>query len=336
MAQYKKERKVWLFTSLIIIQVKMDISIILPVYNAEVFLEKCIISILEQSYDDFELIIINDGSTDHSESIIEKYLDNKRIRYYQQENRGVSHARNVAMSTALGKYIIFVDADDELPKDSLKMRIDDIKGSDMLIASYNTINERDDIVGRMPLPSTNILTRKEALTTLISKCEIGYQGYLWNKMFRTDIIKNNNIQFDSNIYYGEDRLFVAEYLMHSNVIRVSKNTVYSYRENSSGAMKLFYNLDDNHFDRLISEFLGFNKLEFLLKGYDVDLHEIVLRYKMDTVVLFLKNSNNKSKRIRKQCLLIGWSNMLKYFKCKTKNIPCMKKVKMLGHLILMR
>lgn len=312
------------------------VSVILPVYNAEKYLEKCISSIINQSHECFELIIVNDGSTDGSENIIRKYLNKKNVKYIKQDNQGVSRARNTAIQNAIGEYLIFVDADDKLPKDSLKNRIRNIKNSDLVIGSYSIINEYEDEIGKMSSTGKNLIDNRDALRMLVAASEIGYQGYLWNKMFKRDIIVKNNIFFEPDIFYGEDRLFVAEYLIHCQTIRITDHKVYEYRINDNSAMATFEKINDVNYNRLITEFEGFERLKFLLSNFDNNLYELCLDAEIESALTMIKRANRAAALIKKSCFQIVWKNFVRYFKCKGENVPIKRKMKTIMRFIVMR
>ena len=192
-----------------------EISIIVPVYNAEAYLPKCIDSILKQSFQDFEILLINDGSTDKSCEICDEYaLKDKRIFVYQKNNGGVSSARNLGLSKAIGKWVYFVDSDDTLFDDCLETLLmhtsDDI---DCSVGGYMDIYE-NKAVG----VSTEIIKRwnyKTALLDFYKPVYFRFNGYLWNRLFRHSIIKENNIYFHENIYFKEDGLFIVEFICKS-------------------------------------------------------------------------------------------------------------------------
>lgn len=315
---------------------KPVVSVILPVYNAEEFLDDCITSILNQSYREFELIIVNDGSTDRSEEIIKQYLDSENIIYRQQANGGVSKARNQALSIASGEYVVFVDADDKLPNDSLSERIHHIKDSDLLIGSYSVINEHDEEVRRMPCSYKTVMNRNEVLKMLLSTSKIRYQGYLWNKLFKREIIRENNISFDKDVHYGEDRLFISQYLMYCKTIAVTSQSVYMYRVNNRSAMAALQNLSDASYARLITEFDGFEKLKQLLEKYDEDMYELCLETEMWSTITMIKRAGRNAPNLKKTCVKIGWKNIVRFMECKERNVSIKSKLKVVSHLVTMR
>lgn len=217
------------------------ISIIVPVYNVDKYLDKCIDSLINQTIEEIELIFINDGSTDDSFNILNKYKNNRKIIVINQENRGVSYARNKGIDIATGEYIGFVDPDDIVNNNMFEIMYNAAKcnNSDMIICDYFEIDEtknkriikKQDINGE---DSFDIL--RQVLNNFIT---IQNNGYLWNKIFRADIIKKNNICFDKNITICEDVLFNLNFLRIANKINYVKKPLYSYyiRGNSAIAKK---------------------------------------------------------------------------------------------------
>lgn len=182
-----------------------DISIIVPIYNAEKYLNKCIDSLISQTKDELEFILINDGSTDNSEKIIKTYHD-KRIKYYKQKNQGIGKTRNFGIEKANGKYIMFLDSDDYLEKNATKLMFDKAfsTNSDLVICDYYKVKE--DVKEEQNL--TDFKT-----TTLEKTPNLLYDINLspWNKIYKSSLIKENNIRFVENLKY-EDVPFVAEAL----------------------------------------------------------------------------------------------------------------------------
>lgn len=182
-----------------------DISIIVPIYNAENYLDKCIESLLNQTKKEIEIILINDGSTDNSEKIIKRYKD-KRIKYFKNENQGIGKTRNFGIEKATGKYIMFVDSDDYIDKNMAKLMFDKAlsNGLDMVVCDYYKVINNENIEEK--LPSFKPTTLKNSPNLL---CDINLSP--WNKIYKTSLIKDNNIKFVENLKY-EDAPFVIESL----------------------------------------------------------------------------------------------------------------------------
>lgn len=187
------------------------ISVIIPMYNASRFIKKCIISILDQTYENFELLIINDGSTDNSLEICNEFND-KRIKIINQENAGCEYARLTGIKQSKGEYICFVDADDWIAKDYLETLIAPSQKYNVdvtCIKSYKVI----DKYGIIKLKNGWDNFQEKLLTPDELKKHNNFLIYnrvfsntIWGKLYRTSIIDKNNIT-PSNIFYGEDTVF---------------------------------------------------------------------------------------------------------------------------------
>ena len=212
------------------------ISIIVPIYNAEKYIEKCIKSILKQSYKDFELILVDDGSTDRSGSICDEYSTfNNNIMVIHQMNSGVSNARNNGIMNAYGDYICFVDSDDWLPRDSLQILMNSIGNTDFCFGSVLYINPFRN-TKRLEEP---IFGSGEKIDNVLSIQKINPGPVA--KLFKTSIIKANNILFNENIKFGEDTIFVFDYLSNCKRLSSTSKIVYCYnRLNENSASRKFY------------------------------------------------------------------------------------------------
>lgn len=188
-----------------------DISIIVPIYNAEKYLNKCIESLINQTKKELEFILINDGSTDNSEEIIKSYKD-KRIKYFKNENQGIGKTRNFGIEKATGKYIMFVDSDDYIDKNMAKLMFDKAFSNslDMVVCDYYKVINNENIEEK--LPSFKPTTLKNSPDLL---CGINLSP--WNKIYKTSLIKDNNIKFVENLKY-EDAPFVIEALDKANKV----------------------------------------------------------------------------------------------------------------------
>ena len=209
----------------------MLVSVIVPVYNAEKYLSRCIDSILAQTYTNFELLLINDGSKDNSGKICDEYAEkDNRIRVYHKENGGVSSARNYGLDKAVGKYICFVDADDWVNKDYLEKLLptDD---EEMVVCSFMYETMESFFLSNIIRDKNNIETVLHLLLDHMAVCAP------WCKIMRRDIIEQNNIRFDVNVSAGEDMLFVCDYFSAGlNKIRTISQPLYHYYIADSGSL----------------------------------------------------------------------------------------------------
>lgn len=190
------------------------VSIIIPMYNAELYIKKTICSVINQTYKDFELLIIDDGSTDSSLIICKDLaLKDKRIIVLSKSNGGVSSARNYGIKNAKGEWILFVDSDDLINKDYIISFISQLNNEKLIMQlGCNVIhsNNKNEIlsVGKS-LCFTN--SEKQKFVDLY-KIKLLYSA-VWGKIFNSRIIKHNHIEFNEGIQNGEDRLFVSNYLL---------------------------------------------------------------------------------------------------------------------------
>ena len=202
------------------------ISIIVPVYKVERYLPRCIESILKQTYTNFELILVDDGTPDRSGIICDKYAEkDSRIRVIHKENGGVSTARNTGIDAAKGEWITFVDSDDWINYDFIESFLN------------NTIGDVDFLVGSCSMIRTRVQRYENAdrevniydsLDTVAKTLENFMFSVPWGKMFKTDIIMGNHIKFPVGIKWGEDSHFVTEYLAFCKKIKFVKNAAYNY------------------------------------------------------------------------------------------------------------
>ena len=212
------------------------ISIIVPIYNAQKYLNRCIDSILSQSYDNFELILINDGSTDGSKDICENYSSkDSRIKLINKINEGVSAARNIGLDIAEGEYVTFIDSDDWIENNYLQAMIDAIDGFDIVISSFTEVYELD-IRNRGYNKELNnaFETRKAIYKDFVDDCVKRkiYTYIIWGKLYRKDVI--NGLRF-TELKYSEDALFFRTLVNACPRINFIKNQGYYYYINSSGA-----------------------------------------------------------------------------------------------------
>lgn len=217
------------------------ISIIVPIYNTERYLPHCIDSILRQSFRDFELLLIDDGSKDGSGAICDEYaVNDERVKVYHQENQGVSVARNVGLEHAKGEWIYFVDADDEVLPEGIEALIKTANGYDSVFGSFEKVHSKGERIYHTTIGSDKVMPRSECIKTLYGKSKtlVGMWRWLWVRLFRNDIIKKYKIRFDTNISYNEDGLFITEYICHSKTpIYYVDTLVYRYYESETSVME---------------------------------------------------------------------------------------------------
>lgn len=206
------------------------VSIIVPVYNAEKTLNRCVESILLQEYRNIELILVDDGSTDNSLLICQKWCTkDARINILTQENTGVSGTRNTGISKATGKYLQFVDSDDWIPYNSTKVMLDRAEQtqSDMVIAHfYRVANDCKAVKGN--IKAEIVLNKKEFMSIMMKEPANFYYGVMWNKLYRRDIVSAHRISCCTDLTWCEDFLFNLDYIRYAESFACLNVPVYYY------------------------------------------------------------------------------------------------------------
>lgn len=206
------------------------ISIIIPVYNAELYIDECIKSILSQTISDWELILVDDGSKDKSLVICDEYAKaDERITSIHIDNSGPSYARNVALKQAKGEWVLFVDADDWLDDNTLELTVSNPQ-ADIIFFGFKRVRP-DKIECCKPLyrgTVTNIKEIDEKLSGLLNNKNSLF-GFTWNKFFRRNIITTNNLSFNNSLKIKEDELFCLMFVSHITNLVVADVAPYNYR-----------------------------------------------------------------------------------------------------------
>lgn len=250
------------------------VSVIVPVYNTEKYLPRCIESILAQTFTDFELILVNDGSTDNSGKICDEYAKkDSRIVVIHKENGGASSARNKGLEIVQGEWISFVDSDDYILVTHFQ--------------SIYTINSNVELkIGEMETFSNDIIRISPIIHKIISVSEIisNYKSVnLYSpcsKLYKKNIIVNNGLRFDENVTVSEDLLFNLKYLLLCKRIEFCPNAIYRY-----------------------------NKVENFIDKHPLTVHEIKYNLEIISQSIFLleKHFNINCKTIKEQCYLLQFS-----------------------------
>ena len=246
----------------------IKVSVIVPVYNAEKYIKRCLDSILAQSFRDFEVLLIDDGSTDNSGKICDEYaLNDNRIRVIHNENCGVAASRNVGIKEAQGDYIAFVDSDDYIESDMLEIMVARAEkyNSDIVMCNYFT-----DEGGKITKAQ---MSYKEVYDGAdVVKNELLYLYYtdyhnglysLWNKLIKKSIYYSNDIFFDESLKRGEDAWFVFQCLKHCKRVDCIPEAFYYYYQNQSSIMHSIYDDQYEQWVKMRKRLLNENRtLEF--------------------------------------------------------------------------
>lgn len=213
------------------------ISVIVPVYNVKQYLPRCIDSILTQTFTDFELLLIDDGSKDDSGKICDKYAQkDKRIRVFHKENGGVSSARNKGIEYALGKYISFIDSDDKINPTYLQ----DFKVQEQHCDFYisGALYDTYDRVYSYKKYKEKFCENKYEIMDEFFDQDLLSNGYPWGKLYKTQIIKKNGLKFNEQLTINEDHLFVFNYFSLINTLYITNTAGYHYTVFDNSGRKL--------------------------------------------------------------------------------------------------
>lgn len=214
------------------------VSIIVPAYNCAGTIKKCIMSLINQTYEEIEIIIVDDGSSDNTADICKglQHID-QRIQYIYKENGGVSSARNLALSLVRGVYICFIDADDFLELNTIEISVDLMIRNSVKLVIYNH-SSSEEFLSVPDKIETSHLSKIDVLRGLYNRN--GFRGFVWNKLFCSSVIRENNIQFDENIHYCEDSLFCCKYIDSIADAIYCENRFYHYILNSNSITRQEY------------------------------------------------------------------------------------------------
>lgn len=207
---------------------KIEISVIIPIYNAEKYLNSMLMSLSNQSIKkSYEVILIDDGSTDSSLKICENFSKKNSIfKTFHYNNAGVSVARNKGIEQAKGKYLSFVDPDDEVSRYFLEDMLKNMKYSQLVECQHTKDRQQLDLLNNEKYQ----VNSKKFVDFILNRKYPEYNGYVNNKLFISEIIKNNNIKFPNNIIVWEDMIFVIDYLRYCEKVTVLTDKLYFYRQ----------------------------------------------------------------------------------------------------------
>lgn len=310
------------------------LSVIIPVFNAERYLDECIKSILNQTYTNIEIICVNDGSTDRSGEIINKYISKGYpIKQIRKENGGVSSARNVGIEEASSDYLAFVDADDYLEKDYFKEIMVNADKFDMVLTGYSIIDMLNN--SRVSYTCTPfdgpikvfVEQLKYYLTPplLLSPCF---------KIYKKDILRKNKISFPESLSYGEDAIFTLDYLQYIHNVKCINGSGYCYRKHGNTTLSSRFREDKIDIEAHICD-----KIDFLMCKYDIinshigkkrmckvfvqyvhEVNKTDMKYSEQKALLFSKYANLNMKQCfqyihHKTCveLLVSFCLRFKFF-----------------------
>ena len=208
------------------------VSIIVPVYNAKLYLGPCLESLRAQSWPDLEIILVNDGSTDGSgEMCAAAARVDRRVRVLDRPNGGVSAARNAGLEAARGDYLQFSDSDDRMTPDATEtlVRTAQSTGADLVLSHFFRVDGEKQ-AQRGHIKGERLLTRQEFAQEMVKAPANYYYGVLWNKLYRRPIVEKQGLRFEEGVSWSEDFLFNLEYLRHVRLVAAVPKPLYYYHK----------------------------------------------------------------------------------------------------------
>lgn len=206
------------------------VTIIVPVYNAEATLRRCVESVLNQEFADFELLLADDGSRDGSGVLCDAFAaQDRRVRVFHKENSGVSETRNFCLSRAQGRYLQFLDADDWITPDATKLLVRAMEdhACDLVISDfYRVVGERVSHKG--DIDEAQVLSREEYAAHMMENPADFYYGVLWNKLYRRELVERHHLRMDPAVSWCEDFMFNLEYIRQAETFFALQVPVYYY------------------------------------------------------------------------------------------------------------
>ena len=206
------------------------VTLIIPIYNAERYLRRCLDSVMEQTYADMEVLLMNDGSTDGSLAICREYEEKDlRFRPIDKENTGVSDTRNQAMLLARGTYLQFLDSDDWLTPDATESLAEAARADDcdLVVADFYRVNGKR-YVEKKHIKKTHVMTREEFAMEMAENPADFYYGVMWNKLYRKSILLEHQIQCDTSMNWCEDFVLNLQMIRHAERFRALQKPIYYY------------------------------------------------------------------------------------------------------------
>lgn len=203
------------------------VSVVIPIYNVEKTIERCLVSVLNQTFTDYEIILVNDGTKDNSISVIEKYLSDKRITLINQQNCGLPQTRCNGFLQSKGEYVYFIDSDDYIRNDTLERLVTEAEKNDADVVCCNIRIDRINKEAFLKSKRNGLYTPEEALNAI--SCMNGIFQYVWNKLYKREIIESTD--FPQGHFIGEDYATVVSILQKAKRIYQIPDMLYNYVEN---------------------------------------------------------------------------------------------------------
>lgn len=284
-----------------------QISVVVPVYNAERYIEKCIRSILEQTFSDTEVIIVNDGSQDRSIDIIQNMFQDTRIKIVNKENAGLPQARKTGFENSTGRYIVFIDADDWIENNMLQLLYEKIESTHADFVCCGVLFDDDNgaCIEEWKIGKETAYDRESAILNLHNSC--GVYQFMWNKIFNREVISNRD--FPTGHFVGEDYCTLIPIIERAtNIIQIPENT-YHYVQHGGNMTKAGFGPS---FIQAYEHYVDLRK--YLLKRYDTCKNSILCYHLSENmfIVNAMARNDNYCKDMVHEIIKYVRQNIAKY------------------------
>lgn len=279
------------------------VSIIIPVYNAEPFLRQMLDSVLGQSYKDYEIILINDGSKDESGNVCREYSEKYScIKYYDRENHGVSATRNFGLDRASGDFVWFMDSDDILAEGALKVAVDTQKqyNADIVIGGMNfCFAERSKIIAKT-IDNELFFCGSDFAEYYVELYSNNYISPLWNKLIRRSVITDNNVRMLEKLEMYEDYVFSMDVLVKCNSVACVPDILYDYQIRDGQSLSRRYKPDVADMLRMFKNKISSYRELIANDNSNVDIHlnNLVIYFAYECIKNQARNKSNALESIK--------------------------------------
>ena len=308
------------------------ISVIVPIYNTEKYLDACITSIVNQTYSALQIILVDDGSPDKCGIICDTWVKkDNRIQVIHQENAGVSAARNAGLQIATGELISFVDSDDVLPPNAYEQLLRSWNEKDLTMGGMAFMEEDGTSIPCEQIFPPDAFPIEDFIKELFREKQFCYLGYLWDKLLKRAIIQDNNIRFDPAIKLNEDRLFLLEYLLHCSSMSFCNVVIYYYRQRGAGVITSTRR-NRTVTDSEMTVIDSFHKMATIGRSHSEELYYLIARKSFESALDLRSRVAQEDRRKIKQIRQFKQENAR--ICLHAPNIGIIEKIKIVGHCIL--
>lgn len=310
------------------------VSVIVPVYNVEKYIDKCMESLLNQTYKNIEIILINDGSTDNSGDICDKYRSlDSRVMVFHKENGGVSSARNIGLDKVTGEYVTFVDPDDWVELYTVEHIVSDFLNNDTDAVFYGYDEILDDYVITHSPDKTGIGDTREAIYQMMIGIGKGYYTIIANKAFKTEIFKSDvdkYLYFNKDVYVGEDGLWLTQMIKRCKTVFFDNRVYYHWLQHGNSASNSKV-LSDKRLSAIMAQKMICREIE-MFDQYLIDL----AKAKLFNDIFFMQVIAYKNGEKEKEQLIKNEINAYKKLFFKSPEFSKVRKIKIFICTIMMK